>query len=133
MSPIFDDCKRILIASEMSIMNKYFKEWLAERKVVARTTKSVLLCEIDKFAGDMCDYYEHKPTTGPLLNYYTVENHIDNMLLDMQVDGLNEYCSNVKSIICESETERITLNKFIRSLDEFVENSYRDMIIDANR
>lgn len=128
MSLILSECEFMLIASETAVMNRYFKERLVRRRVVSRTTKNVLLHELEVFVEDMEDYYKPTGVSGLVTNPKVIQTLIDNVMLDMMVKGLQNYSDYVKQTIEEWETERISLNKFISKLDSFASNGIDNMI-----
>lgn len=133
MSPVFDECKKMLVASEVSVISRYFAEWLTERKVVVRASKNVLLNELAEFNKVMADYYSHYDTNGSIMDGSIIQNHFDNVLLDMMSEGLDKFLEFAKLYIEELGSDRITVNKLLKALDVFSHDIYVDMIQNADK
>lgn len=133
MSTVLTECNKMLVASEAGVINKYFKQWLKEHKVVSRTTKSVILDELNNFTLAMCTYYDHKRTDSTILDSDALSMLIDNAMRDTLKDGLRIYHEAVKVVIAEMNMDRITLNKLISKLDEYVLYLYTNMVNVADK
>lgn len=133
MSSVFDECRKMLVASETSIIVKYFDDWLTCRKVVQRVAKSVLLTELDEFVEAMSDYYSHYDESGTLIEPGVVESLLDNTLLDMMKDGLDNFDKFARLYIEEFESNRITLNKLMKVLYSFSHDTFVDMVRNADK
>ena len=130
-SPI-EECERLIIAGELEVVHKYFKQWACQN-LVERTTKDILRNKIAEFVESMISYYEHKDTSGSLRSYITIDNHIDNMFLDIMKDGLDTYCVIALNAVSVCTTSRVTVNKIIKRIESDVANYHKEAIMDAMR
>lgn len=133
MSKIFDESKRMLVVGEVGVINKYFSKWLRNRRVVVRVSKTVLINELEQFTLAMSTYYDHKNVSASILNEDFIQENIDNMLRDILKEGLRIFNAAVKSTIAEIGTNRITINKLEKLLEEYVVYSQKAMIYDADK
>lgn len=124
MSYVYDDCKKVLEASEANTLQLYFRNWLKVREDVPRTTKSAMLTRLDEFEKEMEEYYVHRETVGSILNPGCMQTHVDNLLLDMLKSGLDVYCNYVRDVISKYPTDRISRDKLLKQLDDFVASNY---------
>lgn len=121
MSMVLAECREIMIAAEMCTVHSCFKKWLVERKVVPRVATTVLEAELHEFESHLAQFYRPSAITGSLTEQGTVEQHLNNMALRVMNEGAYRYCAHVRNVIGEVETDRISLNKFIKMLDAYAD------------
>ena len=133
MSEVFNECKELLIAGEINVICKYFIKWLNDNKVVTRTAKSVIIKELDKFNKHMLQYYKLKDTSSSFLDSETIQNHLDNILLIVTREGLAKFNRFVRITVESWDRDRITLNKFIKVLNEYAYSEFEKTVESACR
>lgn len=131
MSNIYGGCKTILNAGELCIINQWFQEWLVTHSVVQRTTKSVLMAELNDFVNAMDKRYEHKQVTESILCESAMEAHVDNILLDMIRPALYQFCDYAEEMITSHKDNRIMLSWLARQLNEYVLSCHSMAVADA--
>ena len=133
MSTVLTECNKMLVASEVGVINRYFKQWLKDREVVVRVAKSVIIDELNNFTLAMCTYYDHGKTDSTILDGDAISMLIDNAMRDTLKDGLRIYHEAVKVVIAEMNMDRITLNKLTKKLDEYALYLYTNMVNVADK
>lgn len=133
MSFAYDQYSKLMAASEISVVNKYFREWLKHRNVVTRVSCNVLLDELSEFSKEMMSRYQHTGTFGSLLDPLTVCNHVDNILRDIHSEGLIKFCEYARETIGLCGSNRITLNKFLNQMDIYAEGSFQIAVKESVR
>lgn len=130
MSPMFDKCKEMMVASEVCVVNEYFKKWLSENSV-ERTTKSVLLRKLGQFYDGMSKHYENRDTRGSILDPDIMQCHFDNVLVGVTREGCFKFYIAAMTIIQELPTERVTVYKLYRTLDDYTTSLFNEMVKNA--
>lgn len=132
MSVIFDASKNLLIAGEVSVMNKYFLKWLKEKCKWERMNKAELLTLIDEFSAKVAPYYKEHKTSVVITDPDFLETHIDNMLLSIRMDGLYAFCRMARTTVNRMHADKPRVDDFVKCLMDYVHVYYTTWVNDTD-
>lgn len=121
MSPIYRYGLAMLAASEVSILNNKFKEYIRDKGVPAITTGDVIHKAFNEFITGLEKRYEPASIEKHILADDFVQKGVDNMLINMMHSGLKAYQGGAYSAINKfNSMDEVSTGNLLKEIDEFV-------------
>ncbi len=116
ISIVRKECSNMIAAGEVLLLSGWFKQWLSDNCKAARTTKTALLKQLDKFKCSIDRVYTRNATPSTM-DCKVMSVYADNMFLDMSLLGGMQFFAGVEGLINSYAQDRVLLTRFVKDVE----------------